>query len=77
MSAQTVIRVKRRRSEASLDALLLACKRQKCEETGVEIDTVTTLVKLAGTVEKLVREIFNLNSQYNKTRLSSLRMNRP
>jgi hypothetical protein len=54
MSAQTVIRVKRRRSEASLDALLLACKRQKCEETGIQPDTVTTVVKLAGTFENLV-----------------------
>ncbi|XP_011496487.1 PREDICTED: probable RNA polymerase II nuclear localization protein SLC7A6OS [Ceratosolen solmsi marchali] len=45
-----ILRVKRKKDEEPLDALLISCKRQKIESD--EITPLTAIVKFAGTVEK-------------------------
>lgn len=51
-----ILRVKRKKSEGPLDALLVSCKRQKveCDEASSSAP-LTAIVKFAGTVEKQVK----------------------
>ena len=50
----TILRVKRKKDDEPLDALLVACKRQKVGEEETTTDPLTTIVKFAGTLEKEV-----------------------
>lgn len=51
-----ILRVKRKKEDEPLDALIISCKRQKVEcEDASKSDAVTAIVKFAGTVEKPVK----------------------
>lgn len=51
-----ILRVKRKKDDGPLDALLISCKRQKLECEGDTASApLTAIVKFAGTVEKQVK----------------------
>jgi hypothetical protein len=47
-----ILRVKRKKDEEPLDALLISCKRQKIDSD--KFNPLTAIVKFAGTIEKQV-----------------------
>lgn len=50
-----ILRVKRKKDDEPLDALLIACKRQKtAEEAEKALTPLTAIVKFAGTVKNQV-----------------------
>ena len=53
-----VLRVKRKKDEEPLDALLIACKRQKTAQEAEKVsEPLTATFKFAGTVKNQVRSL--------------------
>lgn len=52
----TVLRVKRRNDDEPWNALLIACKKRKTDESeAAEANSLTAVVKFAGTVKNQVK----------------------